>query len=312
MSFQSWADAPSTGAYTSHEVVEVFKQAIPKILFLPFATKRNVVSGDTLTVPIAGTLAQPTSSALDENLSIPLDKLTITAKTIALTERGRGTMVSQKAMSRSPIDLLSIHKEAIAKQMAFDMDIVLAAAFKLGKLKYVATGPASYNLAVNGTAATGATNNPNFYHIRKMRDLAFQTYTMPPRGSGLYTFIGTTTALRGIKDDPEFIEINKGGGQSNFAGNAIGTLSGVEFVENQNGSALDDAMGSSNDVGEGIFIADEAVYYAVLDQPTIHYDATHDHGRYVSVAWYGDWGAGTSTDVATAGFVRLIHFTSST
>jgi N4-gp56 family major capsid protein len=249
---------------------------------------------------------------LDENVSIPLDKLTITSKTITMYERGRGTMVSKKAMSRSPIDLLAIHRDAIAKQMAHDMDILLADAFTSGQLKYTATGPAAYTLATAGTCTTNATTNPNFYHIRKMRDLAFQTYTMPTRANGLYTFIGTTTAIRGILDDPEFLEINKYGNAGTFTGNSVGTIAGVEIVENQNSNALDDALGTGNDVGEGVFIADEAVYYAVLDEPSIHYDATHDHGRYVSIAWYGDWGAGTSTDSANAGFARLIHFTSQT
>ena len=308
--FQGWADAPSTGAYKSHEVIDVFKQAVPKVLFLPYAKRVNIPSGESLTVPITSTLAVPTSSALDENLSIPLDKLTVTAKTISLYERGRGTMISRKAMSRSPIDLLPIHREAIADQMALDFDAVLAAAFKLGQLQYVATGPASYNLATNGTAATTCLANPNFYHIRKMRDLAFQTYTMPTRDNGLYTFIGTTTAIRGILDDPEFLAIHSPTQPGMFSGNAVGTIAGVEIVENQNSGALDDSIGSGNAFGEGVFIAKDAVYYAILDQPTIHYDATHDHGRYVSIAWYGDWGAGTSTDSANAGLVRLIHFTS--
>jgi hypothetical protein len=308
MLFQGWADAPSQGAYKSHEVLPVFKQAAADTLFLPLCIRKSISSGEEVTIPAAGLLDEPSNSELQEDLSIPLDKLTITAKTIPMKERGRGVVVTKKALTRSPIELLEIHRDRIAKQMAFDMDSVAAAAFKEGKLKYAATGAASYVLATNGACVTNATSNPNFWHIRKMRDLAYQTYHMPKRSNGKYSFVCSTAAKRGILMDPEFLEINKFSGEGRFAQSRVGVIEDVEIIEGNH--ALDDAMGTGNDVGEGIFIADEAVFYAVLMMPEIHYDATEDFGRFVKLAWYGDYGFGTSTDSANAGFARLIHFTS--
>lgn len=306
--FQGWADAPSTGAYQSHEVMEVFRQAVEKTIWLPFAKRVNIQSGKEVTVPIRGRLAEPTSSLLSESISIPLDKLTITSKVISMAERGRGLMVTKKAMNRSPIDLLSEHRSALAEQMSLDMDTVLKTAFTGSQLKYVATGAASYNLATNGSAGAAALSNPNFYHIRKMRDLAFRTYLMPKRDNGLFAYVSSTAGVRGILDDPEFLEINKISGQSRFGNNLAGTIADVEIFEDNH--TLSDSKGTNSDVGEGVFLSQDAVYYAVLQQPEIHYDATIDHGRFISLAWYGDWGAGTSTDSANAGLVRSIHFTS--
>jgi len=307
--FQGWADAPATGAYKSHEVADVFRQAVEDTIWLPFAKRLSIASGEALTLPIRSRLAEPSNSALSEELSIPLDKLTITAKTITLVERGRGVMVSKKNMNRSPLDMLAEHRAALAEQMQLDMDTILSAAFQSGQLKYVPTGAASYNLATNGTAATAALANANFYHIRKMRDLAFRTYLMPKIGDS-YKFVVSTAGIRGILDDPEFLEINKNGNAAVFAKNLVGRIADVDILEDNH--TLDDAMGTNNDCGEGVFIARDAVAYAVQQMPEIHYDATEDFGRFVKLAWYGDWAAGTTTDSATAGLVRLIHFSSNT
>ncbi|MHA1962080.1 MAG: hypothetical protein ACW99U_17890 [Candidatus Thorarchaeota archaeon] len=309
--FQGWADAPATGAYQSHEVVDVFRQAVANTLFFPRATRKAMRSGDEITIPIRGSLSRPSgTTALDEATSIPLDKLTITTKQIGLTERGRGVMVSKRAMNRSPIALLQEHQVALSEQLALDLDAIFCDAFQGGQLKYVATGAASYNLATGGTAGAAATNNPNFYHLRKMRDLAFRTYLMPKLAGGVYEFVVSTQGLRGILDDPEFLEINRFGNSEIFKKNMAGRISDVDIVENQHDDALDDDIGTSSDVGEGVFIAKDAVYYAMLEMPSIHWDRTHDHGRYTSLAWYGDYGVGTSTDSANAGLARLIHFTS--
>ena len=303
--FQGWADSPSTGAYQEHEVSEVFRQAIEQTVWLPYAERLSISSGQSVTIPIRGRLSEPSNSQLSESQSIPLDKLTITSKTLDLAERGRGVMVSKKAMNRSPIDLLSEHRMALAEQMALDMDTVLSTAFQSGQLKYAPTGPASYNLATGGTFGAAALSNPNFYHIRKMRDLAFRTYFMPKRSNGKFVYVSSTAGVRGILDDPEFLEINRNGNSSVFQKNMAGTIADVMIVEDNHG--LSDGVGTNSDVGEGVFIARDAVKYAILQAPSIHYDATHDHGRFTSLAWYCDLGAETSTDVGTAGFARLIH-----
>ena len=305
---QGWADAPS-GAYQDHNVLEVFRAAVEQTIWLPYAKRMQISDGSTMTVPIRSRLSEPSSSALVEHIEIPLDKLTVSSKNISLTERGRGVQVTRKAMNRSPIDLLAEHKLALAEQMALDMDTVLGAAFQAGQLKYAATGAASYGLATAGSFTSAALSNANFYHIRKMRDLAFRTYLMPKLDSGSYAFVVSTSGVRGILDDPEFLEINKGFRPEKFEKNLVGKIADVEIFEDNHN--LSDGVGTNSDVGEGVFIAKEGVYYAVLEQPSIHFDSTIDHGRFTSIAWYGDWGAGTSTDSATAGLVRLIHFGSS-
>jgi len=309
--FQGWADAPSTGAYQVHEVAPVFRQAVANTLFFPRAKRLPMSSGDAITIPIRGSLARPSGgTALTESLSIPLDKLTITTKNLDLSERGRGVMVSRIAMNRSPIDLLQEHQVTLSEQLALDLDVVAATAFKEGQLVYAATGAASYNLATGGSAGAAAVSNANFYHIRKMRDLAFRTYLMPKLPDGRYEFIVSTSGVRGILDDPEFLEINKYGNPDIFKKNLVGKISDVDIIECQHDDALDDDVGTNSDVGEGVFIAKDAVYKAMLEMPSIHWDRTHDHGRYTSLAWHGDYGIESSSDSSSAGLARAIYFSS--
>lgn len=309
--FQGWADSPSTGAYQEQEVCEVFRQAVADSIFMPYMKRVSISSGQSVTVPTRGSLAEPTTSELDEDLSLPIDKLSITSKTVDLVERGRATMWSRKAANRSPIDLLMEHRLALSEQMSLVMDTVFATAAQSGQLKYAATGAASYNLATNGSFGAAALSNANFYHLRKMRDLAFRTYLMPKLSDQSYKFIVSTAGIRGILDDPEFLAINSPQNRPIFEKNLVGRISDIDIIECNHDNALSDTVGTNSNVGEGVFLSRDAVYYAMLEMPSIHYDASHDHGRYVSLAWYGDWGAEPSNDSATAGLVRLIHFGSS-
>jgi hypothetical protein len=306
-SFQGWADAPSTGAYEEHLIAPIFRQAVAETLFVPLASRIPYTSGESATVPIRSSLSRPSGgTALNEALSIPLDKLTITAKTISLQERGRGVMVSSQAIRRSPIDLLNEHQQALSEQLGLDMDAVFAAQFKAAKLVYTPTGAASYSLATAGTAGAAAANNVNFYHLRKMRDLARRTYLMPAFPDGRYRFVVSTSGFRSILEDPERVELQSGAGLGSLQAPRRLIFEDVVVMECNHDDALDDDVGTNSDVGEGVFIARDAVRYVMAKMPSIVYDRTHDHGRFTSLAWYGDYGVGTSTDSANAGLARLI------
>jgi hypothetical protein len=304
----SWVDAPSTGSYTSHEIAPVFKQAVADSLFMSRAKRVPMGSGDTLTIPSLSDVDIPSgSSAVGELTSIPLDLMTVSATTVSLTERARGLMISERNMRRSPIELLMANEEALRDQLRLDLDRVFADAFTSGKLKYVATGAASYDLAVDGTAADTAASPANFYHIRKMRDIAYRDYLMPKINGNFYEFIASTASIRGILSDPEFLAIHAPTQPGMFESNVVGRIADVKIVECNHDNALDDDIETG--VGEGVFIAKDAVLFAMLQDPSIRYE-WHDHKRFVSLAWVCDLGVGLPNITANAGFARLIHFTS--
>lgn len=303
---QSWADAPATGAYQEQEIGETVRQAVEQMVWLPLAKREPISSGQSVTVPLRGRLAEPTSDLLTESVSIPLDKLTISAKVITLQERGRGLKISRKNINRSPIDLLAEHRMAIAEQMSLSFDKRLSEdGFQSGQLKYAPTGAASFTLATSGSFTAAALSNVNFYHITKLRDLAYRTYLMPKMDNGKYVYVSSTAGIRGIMDDPKFIQINAPQNASKFESNLVGTIHDVEIREENH--TLSDSVGTNSDVAEGVFIANDAVRYAMIQSPQIYFDQTEDFGRFMKLAWYGDFGVGPSTDSSSAGFARLIH-----
>lgn len=307
--FQGWADAPAQGAYTEHEVAPVFEQAIAETQFVKLADRVPYQSGESVTLPAISDLDVPTSDLLSESQSIPLDKLTITAKTISLNERGRGVMLSMKNAGRSPLELMNLHKKRLQEQLELSMDLNFATAFKASQLVYVPTGVASYDLATNGSAGAAAVSNINFYHLRKLRDLARRSYLMPKLEGNAYKLILSTAGFRSILDDPEAISLNQGRGFDSLMGPSRVKIEDVIVEECIHDAALDDNIGTNSDVAEGVFIAREAVKFAMGKMPTISYER-HDHDRYISLAWWGDYAVGQSTDSANAGFARSIYITS--
>lgn len=305
--FQGWADAPATGAYESHLVAPIFRQAVAETTFVPLASRIPYTSGEAATIPIRGSMSlRSGGSSLSEHVSIPLQKLSITSKTITLQERGDGLMVSEQAMRRSPIELLKEHEEALMENLRLDMDKVFATQFKAAKLVYTPTGAASYNLATGGTAGAAAVSNINFYHLRKLRDLARRTYLMPAFEDGLFRLVISTSGFRSILEDPERVELQSGAGIGALAAPRRIRFEDVIVIESNHDDALDDDVGTNSDVGEAVFIARDAVRYVMAKMPSIRYDRTHDHGRFVSLVWVGDYAVGTSTDSANAGLARLI------
>jgi len=304
----SWADAPAQGAYQSHTIAPVFTQAVADTLFMSRATRSQISSGGELTIPSVSKVDLPSDTKVGELTSVPLDLMTVSATTVSMFERARGLLVSERNMRRSPIELLDHVKRTLSEQLSLDLDRVFAEAFKSGKLKYVATGAASYNLAVNGSAAAAALSPANFYHIRKMRDIAYRDYLMPKIG-GSFEFIASTQSIRGILSDPEFLAINAPTRPDVFSGSKVGRINEVDIFECNHDEALDDDIGTNSNVGEGVFIAKDAVLYGMLADPSIRWEK-HDHERFVSLAWVCDYGVGLPNITANAGFARLIHFTS--
>lgn len=304
---QDWASAPSQGAYPEHEFAPILRQAVEQMVFQQFANQVDIKSGQSVTIPTVGRLAEPTSTLLNESTSIPIDKLSITAKTIEMQERGRAVHISRKAMNRSPIDLLAEHRDRISEQMALTMDKVLSEnGFQSGQLKYAPTGSATYNLGTSGSFGAAALSNINFWHLQKLRDLAYRTYFMPKMPNGKFSLVLSTAGIREIQNDPQYIQINSPQNSGVFSQNKIQmSLFDIDIYEDNH--TLSDTVGTNSDVAEGVFIAKDAVWYAILQNPSVHYDASEDLGRFVKLGWYGDWNAGPTSDTATAGLARLIH-----
>lgn len=306
MSTQTWALQPS-GAVQDHVIADVYRQAVAMTKFMPFCRPVQVESGQSFTVPSRSSLPIPSSSALDELKSIPIQRLSITSKAINVTERGSGVEITRRAINRAPYDLQQEHRLALSEQMALIMDSVAAAGFKSGPLKYAATGAASQNLATGGTFGATANTNLNIYHIRKIRNELFANRLCPMFPDGAYRGLFASNSILGVVDDPDFLEINKSENSGIFSRFDAGQISDVILFENQYSSSLSNSIGSGSDVGEGVVFGRDACFIGFIEKPVIltYWD---DERRFYRAVWFADWGVGIPSNSANAGLARIVHY----
>ena len=313
---QYWgADAPNVGAYKENEVAEVFKASGFASLLFNLADKRRVMQGESLTVPAYENLAFPPTTSLDEDQPIPLSKLNITAKTIAMDERGRAVAVTGKTQRRSPFDVLQAHKDAIAEMMSREMEEVISTALKTMPIKYVATGAATQTVTTNGIPGAAATTNPNIYHMQNIGTLLQDTYRVPMDSRfNAYVALFRGNGILSIQRDPEWRELHRGTGLTSIDTLQAGQIGDIVLFKHNDSRVLANDIGASSDVTEGFVMGNQAVLFGFLEQIGLKFDFSEskatDFGRFKYIAWMGDYGAGIYSDSANADLVRGLHWTS--
>jgi hypothetical protein len=313
---QFWgADAPSTGAYKEHEVAEIFKPAGFAALLFQLAGKRRVMSGQSLTVPAYQNLSFPTSTVLDEDQTIPLSKLSVTAKTISMNERGRAVAITGKTENRSPWDILSGHKDAVATMMSRELEEVISTALKTMPVKYVASTSSTNSITTNGTPSGAAGSDVNIFHMQYIGNYLSDNLRVPmdPRYNA-YVGIFRGNAILNIQRDSEYFELHRGRGLSAIENLRVGQIADCVLFKHNDSRVLSNSIGTSSIHSEGFVVGQEAVLFGFVEQIGLYYDFSKtkatDFGRFKYIAWLGDYGAGLYSDSANADLVRGLHVSS--
>lgn len=314
---QFWgSDAPSTGAYKEHEVAEIFKPAGFASLLFQLAGKRKVASGQSLTVPAYQNLDFPTSTVLEEDENIPLSKLSVTAKTISMSERGRAVAVTGKTENRSPWDILSGHKDVISTMMSRELEEVIATALKTMPVKYVCDTSSAASITTNGTPGASASSNVNIFHAQNIGNYLSDTLRVPmdPRYNA-YVMVLRGAGVLSIQRDDEYFELHRGRGLSAIENLRVGQIADCVIYKHNDSRVLSNAIGDGSAFSEGFVLGQDAVLFGFIEQIGLYYDFSKnkatDWGRFKYIAWLGDYGAGLYSDSANAGLVRGLHISSS-
>lgn len=312
---QFWgADAPTQGAYKSHDVAEVFKPAGYASLLFSLAGKRRLKSGEALTVPAYSNLDFPTSTALDEDDTIPLSKLSITAKTISMSERGRAVAVTGRAVNRSPIDILMAHKDAVAEMMTRELEEVVSTALKTMPIKGVITSSTAVSITTNGSPSGTRSGDINVYLLQYLSNYLSDNKRVPmdPR-YGSYVGIFRGNAILSVQSDSDYFELHRGMGLKAIDTLNVGKIADTQLFKLNDDRVLDNAQGTGNANSEGFILGKDAVLFGVIEDIGLHFDFSKskatDFGRKKYIAWVGDYGAGLYSDSANADLVRGIHLT---
>jgi len=261
---------------------------------------------------------------LIETNTMPRANFVVHRGTCVITEYGNAIPFTGKLEALAEFNIDDATTKVLRNDEASTLDSAVAAQFKATLAKYVCEGilAANYSLATDGTAdgTAGSSGsgggNLNHAHVQNIVDQLKKWDVQPYDNEGNYICIGSVNALRGLRDDSNFLNALRYGKPENLFTGEIGKYLGVRFVEETN--VLSNTLGGS--YGEAVFFGDDPVLEAVTIPEEIRYDIPKDFGRSKAIAWYAllgfqvIWcgtGSGETAVSTSAGWVpHIIHVTS--
>jgi HK97 family phage major capsid protein len=211
MAGQVWVTGSLGGYLTSVELSrQVRVAAQPLMRFRQFcrpeeAFGRNL--GDTLQFDKVSNVAQQ-GRVISELETVPETNFTIYKDTVVAKEFSNSVPYTWTLEILAKLDIKELIINALKDDMAKTLDKAVAMEFKNTDLLYAMTGTETnrtYTLSTNGTANT-CTRNVTCWDVKNIIDQMRSTYKMPYFDGRDYMCVATTTFLRGLKDDSEYVE----------------------------------------------------------------------------------------------------------
>lgn len=266
--------------------------------------------GDTINITKIKNITVPTSAVLDENTDIPVDEITMGTVGIVAQELGRAVQYTSLAQDFARFDLEVPVQRRLRDQLAAVNDALAGSAFQDTYVRAVPTSATGVTFDTP-TFSDVATNNFNVTHCGAIRDEMRSVYKIPFYEAGNYIGLGSTKLLRGIKNDPDFQAWRYWlkPGDVLFK-SEVGTVEQIRWIEVTNTDVLDDSVGSSGVLGEGLVFGEDGVAIAEVITPELRAAIPGGYGRWKGMAWYGVLGYGLIwNETSTAGEVRVIYIT---
>lgn len=262
-------------------------------------------NGDYVTFTKVSNVKTP-GRAIGEKERVPETELTFTKSQITIKEYSNSIPYTQRLSLLAKLSVEDNIIIALMNDMAKTLDKAAAEEFRKADLVYTPTGTITNKtrtLTTNGTAGAVATRPISAWDIRNIVDEMRSTYNMPAYDGNDYLCVATSTFLRGLKDDSDWVEAAKYGDPSKLFSGEVGRYYGVRFVEENH--ALDANL--ANGLGEAIFIAWDAVVEIVAYAEEIQAKISVEYGRDRALRWVWYGGFGKTWDFATEGEARLLR-----
>lgn len=234
-----------------------------------------------------------------DSLSISYDELTVNEYTNSLEYTWYSSMFSELSVEHAWI--MALMNDAVKT-----LDRAAAAAFRAADLVYTPTGSSSsksFSLSTTGTAGATSTRNISAWDVKNIVDRMRATYNMPAYTGDDYLCVATSTFLRGLKDDSEWVEAAKYGDPERLFSGEVGRYYGVRFIEENNVMNGNLAGG----LGEAVFIAYDPVIEIEIYPLEIQAKIAESYGRFRGLRWVNIVGWRKTWDFADEGEARLLR-----
>lgn len=262
--------------------------------------------GDTLQYVKAGNA--PNGRVVAETEIVPTGNITFTKSTAICREYTLGIDYTWRLDMLAKLDVYNQVIIALTNSMSRTLDAAAGAVFRTADLVYTPTGTEAdktYSLGTAGVALSQATRPWSVWDHRNVMDLMGGTYNMPFYDDVGFVSVDSTSFLRAFKEDGtwERLVAPQNAGRA-FRGE-VGEFDGCRFVWETN--VLDDSIGLNGVLGEGIYIAADAVMEIVVLPEEIQAKLGTDYGRDKGMRWvyYGTWAK--TWDYTTEGEARMLR-----
>jgi len=301
---QTTSQNASGGGYTPiPEVVrdfyskEVFFQAQPKCKFLQFAKIKEdltAVKGKTITFVKYSNLTG--GGAIAENATFTPVAMAASDVTITVSEQINGIELTELLVQTSMMDIVGDASKVLANNLAEVLDGQLAtAALSTTNIVYA-----------NGAANSSAMTALDVFNTKTVKDaVELLAINNAPKfftetGDAFYVCIAHPSALRQLRDDPNWINANTYQGRRQLYAGEAGMYEGVIFIDTTNMPKLASAAVVTKYGGsftptygcEAVIFGENAYAWAVALKPELRDDGIIEMGRKHRLGWYGIWGSG--------------------
>ncbi len=304
----TWAADAVSGVYKNHALSSKIRDAaVAQSQFMGFADTEPGYGkgrGDTVTITRVHNL--PLATVVDENTELPSGRPLIDTISVTVSEWGYKVKMTEFEENLTHFDLTNKIQRALRDQLRLTMDKMVADAFKSTPYKVTSDGAAGLHSDTVAPMGDDPSHAMNAVHIGLMRDILMGDLKATPFADGSYVLIGSTNALRGVKNDSTYREWHSHAGNAQpFITGEIPKIDNVRIIETNHFDALDNNLVSGL-TGEAVMFGADAVFLANVEEPELRRGVAADLGRFFEIGWVGTTQAGLTWD--TAATTRVLHW----
>lgn len=304
-----WSTSSLGGALTSETLSRNMRiVAQPKMRFRQLTRPEMAFgahNGDTVTFRKVSNVLDE-GRVIGEKERVPETEINFTSGQITIEEYSLSIPYTWRLSLLAKLSVEDNIVIALMNDMAKVLDKAAAQAFRSADFVYTPTGTntsKTRSFSTTGTAGAAATRPISGWDVKNIVDDMRSTYNMPAYDGNDYVCVATSTFMRGLKDDSEWVEAAKYGDPDKLFSGEVGRYYGVRFIEENN--ALDANLAGG--LGEAIFVAWDAVIEIVSYAEEIQAKVGSDYGRDKGLRWVWMGGFDKTWDFALEGESRLVR-----
>lgn len=262
--------------------------------------------GDTYQITKVGNL-NGRGQIIGEFGNVPIADWSTTYTQVTSAWLTNSISLSQEADLFSELSVVDAGLIALVNEANSSLDLLAGAPFKNCDAIYTPTGTMaskSYVMSTTGTPGAVATRNVTLWDLRNINDMLRTTYKVPFWENSDYISVMSPLALRGIREDADFIDIMKYSMPTKLLNSEVGKVENFRIVEETN--VLDNALASGL-LGEAVFFGYDPVVGVEVYPFELQAAVADPYGRFRNIRYVWRGGYTRTWTYATDGELRIIR-----